>query len=148
MLVQDGNTLVSYPVGTTAEVIDNPAVTVIGTLAFAHRMSSLTSIDIQSPVTDIKRSAFASCNLSTVILPASLERLEGYVLYADENLTTLVIKATTPPQYSNSIFEMNGGNAAFTIYVPDASVDAYKTASGWSDWETKIKPLSELPSNP
>jgi hypothetical protein len=145
MLVQDGNTLVSYPVGTTAEVIDAPNITMIGTLAFAHRMSTLTSIEIQSPVTDIKMGAFASCNLSTVILPASLERLDWYVLDSD-NLTTLVIKATTPPQYNNSIYI--SGNEDFTIYVPDGSVSAYQSASGWSAFATKIKPLNELPPGP
>jgi hypothetical protein len=144
MLVQDGNTLVSYPVGTTEEVIDDPAITVIGALAFAHRMNRLTSIDIQSPVTDIKRGAFASCYLSTVILPASLERLESNVLY-DEHLTTLVVKATTPPQYNNSI---DVSNAELSIYVPDESVNEYKSASGWSSYADKIKPLGELPSGP
>jgi hypothetical protein len=144
MLVQDGNTLVSYPVGTKAELINNPAITVIGTLALAHRMSNMTSIDIQSPVTDIKMGAFASCNLSTVKLPASLQRIEWNVFDAGQYLTTLVINATTPPQYNSSIYIGTGGKE-FTIYVPDASVAAYKAASGWSAYSGKIKPLSELP---
>lgn len=33
------------------------------------------------------------------------------------------------------------------IYVPDLLVNDYKTATGWSDFATQIKGLSELPSN-
>ena len=33
-----------------------------------------------------------------------------------------------------------------TIYVPDSAVSAYKTATGWSQFASKIKPLSKKPS--
>ena len=32
------------------------------------------------------------------------------------------------------------------IYVPDALVDSYKTATNWSTYADQIKPLSELPT--
>ncbi len=33
------------------------------------------------------------------------------------------------------------------IYVPDTSVSAYKTASGWSKWAAYIRPISEMVEN-
>ena len=60
------------------------------------------------------------------------------------SLHTLISKATTPPTYTdNSLYTL----AALTsIYVPDASVEEYKGASGWSSatWQAKIKPISQL----
>ena len=50
---------------------------------------------------------------------------------------------TTPPSYNNTLF---GCSKLETIYVPDESVNAYKTELGWSQFASKIKPLSEKPS--
>ena len=47
---------------------------------------------------------------------------------------------TVPPAF-------NSDNALWTtpmaIYVPDESVDAYKTAVGWDKYTSKIYPISE-----
>ena len=50
---------------------------------------------------------------------------------------------TTPPSYNNTL---SSCSSLESIYVPDKSVNAYKTATGWSQFASKIKPLSEKPS--
>ena len=56
----------------------------------------------------------------------------------------LVCKAVVPPTCMYSSFYMT----ARAIYVPDESVEAYKTATPyWSAVKNKIKPMSELPTN-
>ena len=50
---------------------------------------------------------------------------------------------TTPPTYRNTLY---GCPKLETIYVPDEAVDAYKTATGWSQFASNIKPLSSKPS--
>ena len=50
---------------------------------------------------------------------------------------------TTPPTYSYTLY---GCSELESIYVPDEAVDAYKTATGWSQFASKIKPLSSKPS--
>ena len=50
---------------------------------------------------------------------------------------------TTPPSYNNALSDCS---SLETIYVPDSAVSAYKTATGWSAFASKIKPLSEKPS--
>ena len=50
---------------------------------------------------------------------------------------------TTPPSYYRTLF---GCSKLETIYVQDESVDAFKTATGWSQFASNIKPLSKKPS--
>lgn len=81
-----------------------------------------------------------SASLRMLYLPASLTALNGFAIGKCSALATIVSLATTPPTLSSSAF--NGCGAITGIYVPDASVDAYKTS--WSAHAGKIKPLSEL----
>ena len=55
------------------------------------------------------------------------------------NKTTFICRATTPPSM--------GGNNNMTfcsaIYVPDASLEAYKIATNWTTYASRIKGISE-----
>ena len=55
---------------------------------------------------------------------------------------TVVFLSTTPPTMANTN-AFTGINSATKIYVPDASVNAYKTAENWSTYASYIYPLSE-----
>lgn len=57
------------------------------------------------------------------------------------SLTTLICRAVTPPSIGNNIIA-NAPNAY--IYVPDAALEAYKTATNWSTYADRIHPLSEI----
>lgn len=80
--------------------------------------TSLTYVDIPSTVTTIRDNAFLFCPLSTVIC-----------------------RATTPPTLGTRVF-----NGTCTIYVSDASVNAYKAAANWSTYASQIVGISQLPS--
>ena len=83
----------------------------IGEVAFGG-CSSLTSITIPDKVTTIGDDAFAACS----------------------SLTKMYCKATTPPTLgSGTIISIS------SIYVPRASVEAYKSADGWSEYADKIE---------
>lgn len=82
---------------------------------------------------------FYNCPITVIDLPATITSIGNYVFYRS-SLSTLICRATNPPtMVSSSLYETKISN----IYVPDASVDAYKTTSGWSEYADKIKPLSE-----
>ena len=74
-------------------------------------------------------------------LPSGLQRVD----YGLGNAKIIVCLAPTPPNTSasgNKLFS----NASYlqAIYVPDTSVEAYKTTNyKWKDYAGKIKPLSE-----
>lgn len=51
-------------------------------------------------------------------------------------MSSFYCKATTPPNINWMAFYMIDSN--FVIYVPTESIDAYKTAAGWSDYADRI----------
>lgn len=72
-------------------------------------------------------------------IPSTIQRLSPYIGYNATNMT-VIIRAITPPA------AMDSYKTAFkptAIYVPDESVNAYKTHSYWSYYASKFKPLSE-----
>lgn len=61
-------------------------------------------------------------------------------LEASPAILYFVVRATVPPAFlDRANFVWGKAN----IYVPDESVDAYKSADGWSNYANIIKPLSE-----
>ena len=55
---------------------------------------------------------------------------------------TLIVRASTPPSLGGSLIGIVSANIG-SIFVPDASVEAYKQATNWSLYTDVIKPLSE-----
>lgn len=72
----------------------------------------------------------------------SIQTINGTWLY-HSGVTTIVVRATTPPTAQNAV---RGLQTDYKIYVPysaDHSVlDAYKTASGWSDAASRTYELN------
>lgn len=119
---------------TTLENITIPnSVTIINHHAF-YGCSNLKNIVIPDSVTSIRYDAFAGCSsLKSITLPNGLTSIEDEAFYAS-GIKTMTIKATTPPSL--------GGYSAIptsisTIYVPAASVYAYKKA--WMPYALKDK---------
>ena len=59
--------------------------------------------------------------------------------FRGNSVDVVIIEAVTPPTLGGS----NGTLANSNIYVPDASVDSYKSASVWSNYAANIKGISE-----
>ena len=91
--------------------------------------------------------AFMGCTeLEYVLLGEDIESIGGEAFLSADNMQYAIVKATTPPTLGTN-GSMGYGNSP--IYVPDASVDAYKSATNWSVIASRICPLSEYvePSN-
>lgn len=76
----------------------------------------ITSITINHSITSIEANAFAGCS----------------------SLAYIILKSSTPPTLKSSAIP-----SQTIIYVPNDSVDSYKTANVWSTFADRIKPLSE-----
>ena len=97
----------------------------------------LTEFNVAPNVEIIGRQVFQNCSkLKSITLPSSVTMIEANAFNSCSNLTALYCKATTPPQIGTQIF-LDIKNIPI-IYVPQESVDAYKTAEGWSEWADMI----------
>lgn len=61
-------------------------------------------------------------------------------------ITQYIFYSTTPPTLAN-INAFTGINQICKIYVPDASVEAYKAATNWITYANYIYPLSQKPQS-
>ena len=128
--------------------------------SLCHSCSALTSITIPSSVTTIEEMAFYGCKgLTSVTIPSNVTKIGYFAFYNCSGLTSITIpskvtsigesafwyctelasiycKPTTPPELSRSVF--NGIPSDAKIYVPSASVSAYKSADRWSNYASKI----------
>lgn len=99
--------------------------------------SKLTSISIPDTITDVKYQAFYNCNkLTSITLPDTVSSIGESCFKACSVLSEFNCKATTPPTLGNYAFDSTSSN--LKIYVPTASVNAYKSASRWSNYSSKI----------
>lgn len=104
--------------------------------AFSYN-SSLESIIIPDCVEFISHTAFAWSTLKTVVIPESVKAIHSYAFYDCKRLTSVYCRASTPPYLDKMYpFDFNGSNRK--IYVPMESVDAYKSAEGWSNYASDI----------
>ena len=113
------------------------SVTTIGNYAF-WACRSLTSVTIGDSVTTIGDNAFSICDsLTSITIPDSVTSIGDYAYYSCSHLTSVYCKATTPPSLGdNYVFGSNGSGRK--IYVPAESVDAYKSATNWSEYASAI----------
>lgn len=137
-LISDG-TLVSFRgPGVTEYSIPN-GVTRIGELAFTNVDHSLKTITIPNGVKEIGTQSFYECDaLQYIMIPSSVELIEGSAFTYCDNLCEIYCAAVMPPvTYGNGMFSSCCSPAK--IYVPIGSGDAYKTADYWKDYAEIIE---------
>jgi len=113
-------------------------ITSIGNSTF-YGCSSLTSIEIPNSVTSIGYYAFEYCtSLTRIEIPSGVTSIGNDAFIGCEGLTSIIVNATTPPQLVEGTF--NDTNNC-PILVPSQSVEAYKSASGWSTYASRIQAI-------
>ena len=134
-----GTTFNKVPNYITSVTIPN-GVTSIGDYAFEY-CYGITSIDIPNSVTTIGNYAFRSAGLTTITLPENLTSI-GYMAFTStQYLQSFIFLATTPPTLQVDAIT-NGNNCP--IYVPSASVETYKAANRWSNYASRIYPITQV----
>lgn len=114
--------------------------TTLGYSAF-QECSSLQGIELPSTLTKIEYSAFQSCtSLSVLDIPASVTTIASWIAMSCR--CKIIFRSTIVPTGMPNSSEMSRTLGSGNVYVPDESVDLYKTE--WSRIASKIKPLSEL----
>ena len=154
------------------------SVTEIGEYAFGN--TNISSITIPNSVKKCGCNIVHNTIVPEIIFPEGVEKITGGQFYtknnsltyieipstvtnmgiffhsslggSQDNLCTVVIKATTPPElnyYSSnsSQIALTRGDKFAGIYVPDSSLTAYQNgANAWqhSSIQAKLKPISQL----
>ena len=104
-----------------------------------HGCINLTSVTIPDSVTYIGNSSFSGCtSLSSVTIPSGVTEIDTGSFEVCTGLTGITIEAITPPEADMFTFR-NTNNCP--IYVPAESVDAYKAATNWSSYASRIQAI-------
>ena len=157
----------------TEVVLPNSVTTLQST--FRSCTSLATAPDIPSSVTDMEGTFYGCSNLTTApIIPSNVTSLAetfrsctslATAPIIPESVTNMrhtfyecsgtdgiyIIEAKSPPSVRAIVnnrwttFPPFESETLVAIYVPDASVNTYKSASGWSSYSDKIKPKSTKP---
>lgn len=121
--------------------INLPKCTTLGQGAFRAVNASYGMIakEINLPlIQTIGNQAFQRATITDVKIGANCTSL-GQNLFLNATITNLTCKAVTPPTIgSNNL----GSPTLSHIYVPSGSVEAYKTADGWSAFASIIEGIS------
>lgn len=117
--------------------IPDSVITIDG-FAFNY-CTNLTSVTIGSGVTSIGNRSFNGCNgLTSIEIPSGVTSIGDSAFQSCTSLTSVTLEATTPPTLGSLVFSQTNN---CPIYVPAASVDTYKAASGWSTYSSRIQAI-------
>ena len=104
--------------------------------------SALVGRMILPSIKVVDQYSFRNCKLEYIELGTDCTTIAAYAFQNNSTLTAFVCRATTPPSLGNT--NAFSDTNSCPIYVPDASVEAYKTATNWNTYADRIKPLSEI----
>lgn len=101
-----------------------------------YNCQKLLDFTISNTVTTIKSGAFQQCySLTAITIPGNVTSIESNAFNSCYNLEEVHLLPTNPPTLANtSAFS----NVPATFYVPTASLDAYKTATNWSTYASRM----------
>ena len=130
-----GNDAFNGCTSLTSVAIPN-SVTIIASGLFTD-CTSLTSVAIHNKITAIQLSAFQGCtSLTSVTIPNSVTDIETFAFLQCTQLVVTIQQ--TDPAKTTLGAQVFGGTGFFIkkIRVPQASLAAYKAATGWKDYKS------------
>ncbi len=157
-----GNYAYAYCGSLTSIALPN-SVTAMGDEVFCM-CTSLASASLSENLTKISMGTFDGCTaLSSIIVPEGVQTIEARAFYQCKSLVSIELPSTVtfidgvafslpisfetalktftchaivPPSLGNNVFEyLEPGANLIRLYVPGASIEAYKAADQWKEFE-------------
>lgn len=107
--------------------------------------TGLKNVLLPEGLQSIGDSAFASSKLESLTIPASVNYIDCYAFESNRNLSTVYCMPATPPSVGTDYDDghrywdaFDGCAAGCKIYVPQSSLDSYKSASYWKEYKDKM----------
>ena len=100
---------------------------------------ALEQVELNEGLETIKLNAFNGVRaLQTLTIPSTVTSIVNNAFYSSYCLPSVTVLATTPPTLGSGAFNNSSINK---IYVPAESVEAYKSATNWADYASKIEAI-------
>ncbi len=102
--------------------------------------TKLKSVEFPNTTNSIGEKSFYGCSsLSSIVLPESLYGIADNAFVGCTSLKSVTCLASTPPSYPVSYPAFDTVTLEQgTLYVPSASVDAYKSTDGWKEFKNIV----------
>ena len=114
-------------------------ITSIGNGAF-YECIALTSINLPNSVSYIGNTAFSFCSgLTSCTIGSGITSIGNFAFDNCSSLTSVTVNSLTPPTLSEYYVFDNTNDCP--IYVPSQSVSAYKSATNWSTYASRIQAI-------
>lgn len=126
------------PIQATLNIGEN--VQIIPGYAFSGCYGFTGSLTIPNSVTSIGGWAFSSCSgfTGSLIIPNSVNTIGSYAFRGCGGLSEVMMLRLVPASLGDYGFL----DTNFLIYVPYESLNAYQTATNWSNYQNRIYPMS------
>ena len=123
-------------------------LTTVGGSVFTSCIEVKT-ISIPESVTVIYEYAFSSCGLTSLYIPKNVTNIYKGAFSGCTSLTSLTCEAPTPPKPTKYSWDTESQTDIFAdvdksipLYVPETSINDYKTADQWKDF-TNIRAIKD-----
>lgn len=112
------------------------------------RLPNITEVIFPATLSSMAVLPVTECdNCHLFMVGENMQRIDivgqGFMWHQLYGLQTIVWLTPTPIPFTHPGY----GTQITSVYVPDASVDAYKNTEGWSILSGSIKPVSTAPAN-
>ena len=108
--------------------------------ALSHAYS-LETVELPPYLESLGQSAFLYCTaLRGIVLPSTIKSIGIYAFENDVKLESVTCLAPIPPKGGEEMFD---NTSECPIYVPAASVDAYRSAPIWRNYAHRIRAIKE-----
>lgn len=119
----------------SGELILPESLISLGNYAFAENDRLTGVVTFPDELSSIGAGVFANCTmLEGLVFSKNVTIIKSEAFHNCTGIVSIVSKAIVPPHLMSGAFEgVNINN--FTLEVPEASIDQYKTATGWTDFK-------------